>query len=232
MQEKPTNFSIKHWSDDDKPREKLVQKGRMVLSDAELIAILIGSGSKNESAVELSKRILASVNNNLSELGRLSIPQLMKFNGIGEAKAVTIAAAMEMGRRRRGEEAEKIVKISSSKNVFELLNPIIGELPHEEFWIVYLNNSNRIIHRAQLSKGGITGTLVDVRLVLKQALELGAVAFILAHNHPSGTLKPSEADKQITNKLKIAANALDIKVLDHLIIAQNEYFSFADGKML
>ncbi|MEL6916562.1 MAG: DNA repair protein RadC [Bacteroidota bacterium] len=232
MQEKPTNFSIKHWSDDDKPREKLVQKGKMVLSDAELIAILIGSGSKNESAVELSKRILASVNNNLSELGRLSIPQLMKFNGIGEAKAVTIAAAMEMGRRRRGEEAEKIVKISSSKNVFELLNPIIGELPHEEFWIVYLNNSNRIIHRAQLSKGGITGTLVDVRLVLKQALELGAVAFILAHNHPSGTLKPSEADKQITNKLKIAANALDIKVLDHLIIAQNEYFSFADGKML
>jgi DNA repair protein RadC len=228
MQEKQVSLSIKNWSDDDKPREKLVQKGKSVLSDAELIAILIGSGSRNESAVELSKRILASVNNNLNELGRLSIKQLMAFKGIGVAKAVTIAAALEMGRRRRGEEAQKIIKIQSSKSVFELLQPIIGELEHEEFWIVYLNNSNKVLHRAQLSKGGITGTLVDVRLVMKQALELGAVALILAHNHPSGTLKPSAADKQITQKLKTAAEVLDIKVLDHLIITQKEYFSFAD----
>lgn len=210
----------------------MAQKGKAVLSDAELIAILIRSGSKNESAVELSKKILASVNNNLNELGRLSITQLMQFKGIGEAKAVTIAAALEMGRRRREEVVEKVTKIKSSRSVFELLQPIIGELPHEEFWIVYLNNSNNVMHNAQLSKGGITGTLVDVRLVLKQALEFGAVALVLAHNHPSGTLKPSAADKQITKKLKTAAEALDIKVLDHLIITQKDYFSFADGKIL
>ena len=232
MQEKPTSFSIKHWSDDDKPREKMVQKGKSILSDAELIAILIGSGSRNESAVELSKRIFASVNNNLNELGKLSIKQLMQFKGIGEAKAVTIAAALEIGRRRRGEEAQKIIKISSSKDVFELLQPTMGELPHEEFWIVYLNNSNKVMHTAQLSKGSITGTLVDVRLVMKRALELGAVALVLAHNHPSGTLVPSKADKQITEKLKNASIALDIKVLDHLIITQNDYFSFADETIL
>lgn len=232
MREKPTSLSIKYWSDDDKPREKLVQKGKSVLSDAELIAILIGSGSRNESAVELSKRILASVDNNLNNLGKLTIKHLMQFKGIGEAKAVTIAAALEMGRRRRGEKAEKITKITSSTSVFELLQPILGELEHEEFWIVYLNNSNKVLHNAQLSKGGITGTLVDVRLVMKQALDLGAVALILAHNHPSGAIRPSEADKQITQKLKVAATALDIKVLDHLIITQKEYFSFADEKLL
>ena len=232
MQQQPSSFSIKNWSDDDKPREKLLQKGKSVLSDAELIAILIGSGSRNESAVELSKRILASGNNNLNELGKLSIKQLMQFKGIGEAKAVSIAAALEIGRRRRGEEAQKITKISSSKNVFELLQPKMGELPHEEFWIVFLNNSNAVLQAGQLSKGGITGTLVDVRLVLKQALELGAVGLILAHNHPSGTLRPSEADKQITRKLKVAAEALDIKVLDHIIITQKEYFSFADENIL
>lgn len=232
MQEKPISFSIKHWSDDDKPREKLVQKGRSILSNAELIAILIGSGSRNESAVELSKRILGSVNNNLNELGKLSVNQLMQFKGIGEAKAVTIVAALEMGRRRRGEAAKKITKIGSSKNVFEILQPLMGELQHEEFWILYLNNSNKILHKAQLSKGGITGTLVDVRIVMKQALELGAVALILAHNHPSGTLKPSKADKEITQKLKMASEALDIKVLDHLIITQKDYFSFADNTIL
>lgn len=232
MLEKPVSLSIKNWSDDDKPREKLVQKGKSVLSDAELIAILIGSGSRNESAVQLSKRILASVHNNLNELGTLSINQLMQFKGIGEAKAVTIVAALEMGRRRRGEDAQKITKINSSKSVFELLQPIMGELQHEEFWIVFLNNSNKVLHKAQLSKGGITGTLVDVRLVMKQALELGAVGLILAHNHPSGTLKPSAADKQITQKLKQSAEVLDIKVLDHLIITQKEYYSFADNGIL
>lgn len=232
MQEKTASFSIKNWADDDRPREKLVQKGSYVLSDAELIAILIGSGSREESAVELSKRILASVNHNLNELGNLSVNQLMRFKGIGEAKAVTIAAALEMGRRRRMEDTSKITKIKSSHDVFELLYPLIGELQHEEFWIVYLNNSNKVVHKAQLSKGGITGTLVDVRLVLKQALELGAVGIVLAHNHPSGTLKPSTADRQITNKLKTAAEALDIKILDHLILARHQYISFADKGIL
>ncbi|RPG29138.1 JAB domain-containing protein [Flagellimonas sp.] len=232
MQEKLASFSIKNWADDDRPREKLVQKGSFVLSDAELIAILIGSGSRNESAVELSKRILASVNHNLNELGNLSVNQLMRFKGIGEAKAVTIAAALEMGRRRRMEDTTKITKIKSSHDAFELLYPLIGELQHEEFWIVYLNNSNKVVHKAQLSKGGITGTLVDVRLVLKQALELGAVGIILAHNHPSGTLRPSTADKQITQKLKVASEALDIKILDHLILARHQYLSFADKGIL
>ncbi|WP_276167944.1 RadC family protein [Zobellia alginiliquefaciens] len=232
MHEKSTSFSIKHWSDDDKPREKLVQKGRSVLSDAELIAILIGSGSRDESAVELAKRILASANNNLNELGKLTIKQLMTFKGIGEAKAVTIAAALEMGRRRRGEEAQKISKINSSRDVFDLLQPRIGELQHEEFWILYLSNANKVLHSAQLSKGGLTGTLVDVRIVMRQALEQGAVGLVLSHNHPSGTLRPSEEDRKVTQKLKRAAAALDIKVLDHLIITQKDYYSFADEGIL
>lgn len=232
MSEKQSSFSIKNWSQDDQPREKLRDKGKAALSDAELVAILIGSGSKEESAVKLCQRILASVDNNLNELGKLSIKQLMEFKGIGEAKAITIAAALELGRRRRGEEALNKKKITSSASVFELMQPIIGELPHEEFWIVYLNNSNKVIQKDQLSKGGITGTLVDVRLVLKTALEVGATGIILAHNHPSGTLKPSEADKQLTTKLSAAAKSLDIKVLDHLIITEKAYFSFADESLL
>ncbi len=232
MSKNSNSFSIKNWSQDDQPREKLRDKGRASLSDAELIAILIGSGNKTESAVALSQRILASADYNLSELGKLSIKQLMTFKGIGEAKAITIAAAMELGRRRRGEEALEKKKISSSVSVFELMQPIIGELPHEEFWIVYVNNSNKVIQKQLLSKGGITGTLVDVRLVLKNALEVGATGLILAHNHPSGTLKPSEADQQLTKKLKNAAESLDIKVLDHLIITEKAYFSFADENLL
>ena len=230
--EENTSFSIKNWNEDDRPREKLLLKGRISLSDAELIAILIGSGSRNESAVSLSQRILASANNNLNELGRLSISELMQFKGIGEAKAISIAAAMELGRRRRAEEALERKKITSSDSVFEYLQPIMGELPHEEFWILYLNNSNKIIKSAQLSKGGITGTVVDVRLAFKEALQLGAVGIILAHNHPSGTLKPSQADIQLTKKLKIAGESLDIKVLDHLIVTEKAYFSFADENML
>ncbi len=226
------SFSIKHWSNADKPREKLLQKGRGVLSEAELIAILIGSGNKNESAVALSQRILASVDNNLSALGKLSIKQLMQFKGIGQAKAITIVAALEIGRRRRTEDAIQQKSISSSAMVFEIMQPIIGELQHEEFWIIYLNNANTIIQKNQISKGGITGTLVDTRLVLKTALQVGATALILAHNHPSGTLKPSEADKHITQKLKNAANSLDIKVLDHLIVTEKAYFSFADKGVL
>jgi DNA repair protein RadC len=232
MTRESEKFSIKNWAEGDRPREKLLQKGRVSLSDSELIAILIGSGNRSESAVELSKRILASTKNNLSELGRLSITQLCEFKGIGTAKAITIVAALELGRRRRVEEALDRKKITSSNSVFELMQPIIGELPHEEFWIVYLNNSNKVLDQLQLSKGGITGTLVDVRITLKKALELGATAIILTHNHPSGNLYPSEADKQLTKKLKTASESLDIKVLDHIIVTEKSYFSFADEGIL
>ena len=231
-QENQNGFGIKSWAEDDRPREKLLQKGKVSLSDAELIAILIGSGSRNESAVQLSKRILASTGNQLSELGKLSVKKLCEFKGIGPAKAVSIVAAMELGRRRRTEEALEKKKITSSASVFELMQPIIGELYHEEFWIIYLNNSNKVIEQLQLSKGGITGTLVDVRITLRKALEVGATSIILAHNHPSGTLRPSEADKQLTQKLKTAAQSLDIKVLDHLIVTEKSCFSFADEGVL
>ena len=232
MEDSQHSFSIKAWNEDDRPREKLMLKGKIALSDAELIAILIGSGSRNESAVSLSQRILASVENNLSELGRTSVAKLMQFKGIGEAKAISIVAALELGRRRRGQEALERKKITSSESVFELLQPILGDLPHEEFWGVYLNNANKVLQTLQLSKGGITGTIVDVRLTLKTALELGAVGVILAHNHPSGTLKPSQADRQLTKKMKLAGESLDIKVLDHLIITEKAYFSFADEQLL
>lgn len=232
MSNKGESFSIKNWSQDDQPREKLRDKGKSVLSDAELIAILIGSGNRNESAVAVCQRILASVNNNLNTLGKLSINQLMTFKGIGEAKAISIIAALELGRRRRFENALEHHNISSSRSVFELMQPLVGELPHEEFWIIYLNNSNKVIRKTQLSKGGITGTLVDIRLALKKALEVGATSIILVHNHPSGTLKPSEADKQLTKKLKTGGESLDIKVLDHVIITEKSYFSFADENVL
>ena len=232
MQKKQESFSIKQWSVNDKPREKLRDKGKSALSDAELVAILIGSGNRNESAVSLCQRILASSNNNLNALGKLSIADLTTFKGIGEAKAISIISALELGRRRRLEEAVVLSKINNSKSVFDLMQPILGELPHEEFWIIYLNNSNKVIHKSQLSKGGITGTLVDTRLVLKEALQLGAIGLILVHNHPSGTLKPSKSDEQITQKLKLASQSIDIKVLDHLIITETHYFSFADESLL
>lgn len=232
MHKTQSPFSIKHWAEDDKPREKLMQKGRTALSDAELIAILIGSGSRNESAVELSKRILASANNSLSSLGKLSIQQLMEFKGIGEAKAIGIAASMELGRRRREEAGIDLKQITSSKAVFEIMQPVIGELPHEEFWIIYLNNSNKLIYKNQLSKGGITGTIVDSRIVFKTALEQNATGIILVHNHPSGALKASEPDKQVTRQLKAAGRTLNVKVLDHVIITEKSYLSFADDGIL
>ena len=224
----PTNFPIKNWAEDDKPREKLMLKGKQALSDAELIAILIGSGSRSESAVELSKRILSSVDNNLNALGKLSLKQLMEFKGIGEAKGISIVAALELGRRRRAEETVELKKITSSKAVFEIMQPVIGELPHEEFWVLYLNNSNKVLYKAQLSKGGITGTVVDIRLIFKTAFEQNATSIILTHNHPSGKLQASDADLEITKKLKLAGNQLDVKVLDHIIITENGYLSFQD----
>ncbi|WP_224483800.1 RadC family protein [Robertkochia aurantiaca] len=232
MKEKPSSFSIKNWNIDDRPREKLLQKGKAALSDAELIAILLSSGSRSESAVQLSKRILASASNNLQELGRLSIAQLMQFHGVGEAKAVAITAALELGRRRgNGVELERH-RIVNSESAYLCFLPGMADLAHEEFWIMYLNNSNKVITLTQLSKGGITGTLVDVRLALKKALEINATAMILGHNHPSGTLVPSETDKQLTSKMKRAAESIDIKLLDHLIVTEKNYFSFADEGLI
>jgi DNA repair protein RadC len=231
MEEK-TYFSIKYWAEDDKPREKFALKGRAALSDAELLAILIGSGSRNESAVELSKRILLSVQNNLNALGKMSIKQLMTFKGIGEAKAISIIAATELARRRKSEEVIELSKITSSKVVFDIMQPIIGELPHEEFWVLFLNNSNKVIRKEQLSKGGITGTVVDIRLILKLALEHSALSIILSHNHPSGKLLPSESDIEITQRLKLAARQLEMSVIDHIIVTENGYYSFADEGVL
>jgi len=226
------NFSIKDWSENDRPREKLIAKGKVSLTDSELLAIVIGSGNRNESAVALCKRILASVGNNLNALGKLSVSQLQEFNGIGAAKAISIVAALELGRRRREGDKLAFDKITSSKSVFEIMQPILGDLQHEEFCVLFLNNSNTVLSKQQLSKGGITGTLVDVRLLMKKALEIGAVALIVCHNHPSGTLKVSEADKQITQKIKVAGASLDIKLLDHLIITEQAYVSFADDELL
>jgi DNA repair protein RadC len=232
MEKERTNTSIRHWSVDDKPREKLMLKGNQALSDAELLAILIGSGSRNETAVDLSKRILFDQQNNLNQLARLSLSDLQKFKGIGEAKAITIMAALELGKRRRLEEALELPKVTDSRTVYELLQPLMGDLNHEEFWIVYLNQSNKIVGKWLASKGGITSTMVDVRLVLKKALELMATGLILSHNHPSGKREPSQSDKDLTRKMIDAAKVMDIQVLDHLIVTEKSYFSFADEGIL
>ena len=223
---------IPQWAEDDRPREKFLLKGKAALSDAELLAILLGSGSRNESAVQLAQRILTQSQQNLNELGKRTVVQLMEFKGIGEAKAITIAAALELGRRRRQEEVQERFKISSSKSVFEHMQPIIGELPHEEFWVLFLNNSNKILHKELMSKGGMTGTIVDIRLIFKSALEYKATSLILTHNHPSGKLQASDADKEITQRLKVAGQQLDILVLDHVIITETGYLSFADEGIL
>jgi len=226
------SFSIKQWNEDDRPREKLRLKGKSALSDAELIAILIGSGNRQESAVDLAKRILNSVDNNINKLVKLNITNLCEFNGIGEAKAISIITALELGKRQRLEEALVLPKITSSKAVFKIMQPILEDLNHEEFWVIYLNNSNKIIKKIALSKGGITGTLVDIRLLYKIAIEHTAVGIILCHNHPSNKLQPSNEDLKITKKIKEAGTILDIKLLDHLIITKTRYFSFADENIL
>lgn len=230
--EQYSNLTIKDWAVEDRPREKLLKKGVQSLSDAEIIALLIGSGTRNESAVELSKKVLKSANNNLNELGKLDIPDLTKMKGIGEAKAITIQAALELGRRRKISDILNKKKITQSKDVFELFQPIIGDLPHEEFWILLLNRSNKIIEKIKVSQGGVAGTVIDVKIILKQALEKLASSIILCHNHPSGNKNPSNADDTITNKLKNGSQFMDIQVLDHIIIADTEYFSYADeGKL-
>jgi len=226
------SLKIKDWAVEDRPREKLLKKGISHLSDAEIIAILLGSGTKNESAVDLSKKLLKSANNNLNELGKLGIPDLTKLKGIGEAKAITIMAALEIGRRRKISEIINKKKITSSNDVFELFQPIIGDLPHEEFWILLLNRSNGIIEKFKISQGGVSGTVIDVKIILKSAIEKLASSIILCHNHPSGNRNPSTADDSITQKLKTGADLIDIAILDHIVVADTRYYSYADeGKL-
>jgi DNA repair protein RadC len=225
-------FTIKYWALDDRPREKLISKGKTALSNAELIAILIGSGNREESAVGLSKRILKSTNSNLNELAKLSVEKLTEFKGIGEAKAVSIITALELGKRTQLAVALEKPKITCSKDVSNIMQHIIGNLEHEEFWVLFLNNSNKVVAKSQISKGGLTATIVDIRLVFKRALELASVGIIVCHNHPSGKLQPSNADKNLTQKIKEAGITLDIKLLDHLIITEKAYFSFADEGIL
>ena len=224
--------SITQWAVDDKPREKLILKGKASLSDAELLAILIGSGNRNETAVSLSQRILLHCQNNLGLLSKQSIQQLMTFNGIGEAKAVSIVAALELGRRRRMEEAILLPIIRSSQDVFDLMQPHIGDLGHEEFWVIFLNNSNKVVHKRRLSMGGITGTIVDIRILFKIALEYESVGIILCHNHPSGKLKASDEDKLLTKNVQSAAEILDINLLDHIIITEQGFLSFAEEELI
>ena len=229
---KYTKLKIRDWAVEDRPREKLLSKGPRNLSDAELVAILIGSGNLTETAVELSRRILTSVGNNLNELGKKGIDYLKSFKGIGEAKAVTIAAAMELGKRRKEEDVFMKKKISCSRDAADYLRPLLGDLDHEEFWIILLDRGNKIIDHIIISRGGISGTLIDVRIILKTALSRLASSIILCHNHPSGTMEASAADLNITRKMKNAAELMDISVLDHIIIAQKSYLSMADEGIL
>ena len=219
--------SIKDWSADDRPREKLIEKGSKSLSDAELLGILLGSGSRNESAVGLAKRILNYAQNNLTEVGRLGVDDLMQFKGVGEAKAVTLCSAFELARRRKSEVIERI-KITSATDVFNEISPFLADLNHEEFWVFYLNRANIVLRKEKISSGGIAGTVVDNKIILKKALLNLASSIILVHNHPSGNLNPSIQDKKVTRKMKLACELLEINLLDHLIIAGNSYYSFAD----
>lgn len=221
-------LSIKTWAEEDRPREKLILKGKHSLSDAELIAILISSGTPEETAVELARRILNDCGNDLLQLSRMNIAELMKFKGIGEAKAVSISAALELGRRRSESSQDKVEKISSSKDVVAIFQPLLGDLLHEEFWILFLNRANRIIGKQQISMGGMSGTVADPRMIFKSALDKKALAIILCHNHPSGNTQPSEADLSLTKSLHSAGKILEIAVLDHVIITQSGFYSFAD----
>ncbi len=227
-----TITGIKSWAEDDRPREKLLLKGASALSDAELIAILIGSGSRNETAVDLSKRILQSAGNSLNDLGRKSLDELQKFKGIGEAKAVTVAAALELGRRRKAAEVIEKQKIISGKDVFNLLGALLGDLPHEEFWALYLNQANKIMDKVRISSGGVTQTVIDAKMVMKPAIEKLASALVVCHNHPSGNVQPSEEDISLTKQLIAAGKFLNIRVLDHVIVSADTYFSFFDNGLM
>lgn len=232
MKEYSSKLSIKQWAEDDRPREKMLSKGRLALSNAELIAILISSGSIDESAVDLSKRILSSSQDSLTELSKLSIKELCAFKGIGEARAVAITAALELGRRRRESEALQKNTISCSRDAFDIIQSTLADISYEEFWVLLLNRANKVIKKVNISEGGFSGTVADPKKIFKLALEHSACGIILCHNHPSGNLKPSEADLLLTRKLKEAGAHLDLPILDHLIIGDEKYLSFADDGLL
>ncbi len=224
--------TIKNWASEDRPREKLLLKGRHSLTDAELLAIVIGSGTKNASAVELAREILASCKNNFATLSRMSVTELQRFKGIGEAKAVAIYASMEIARRRRSEKREKAPKITTSTDAFRLLQREMLDLEHEEFHVLFLNRGNEVISGEQISKGGMSGTVADGKLIFHRALQLKASGIILAHNHPSGQVRPSDADLKLTRSMVNFGNYIDLHVLDHLILSDNNYFSFADEGLI
>ena len=223
---------IKFWAEDDRPREKLTLKGKIALSDAELLAIIIGSGTRNKSAVELSKEILSSFGNNLSEFSRVQIADLKKFSGIGEAKAINIIAALELGRRRQGSEAPSKLKVQDAAMVYQHLKPFLGDLNHEEFYLIMLNHANEIIQTKQVSKGGMSSTIVDGKIIFNMALTFQASAIIVSHNHPSGNLNPSSQDLKLTKSLHEFGKYIDLPLLDHIIFTDNGYFSFAEQGLL
>ena len=229
---KKKSFTIKDWDVSDRPREKLKSQGASYLSNAELFAVLIGSGSSSESAVGLMKRILLSINNDLQKFDQLPIERLVEFKGIGEVKAIKLKAVVELSKRFQKQQPDKTTVLNSSKIVYESIYMDLDTLPHEEFWILYLNQSNRLLEKYRLSKGGITQTTVDLRLAFKRAFEVGATGLILAHNHTSGGLTPSSSDEQITRKFKLAAASVDLRILEHLIVSKKGYFSFADEGLL
>lgn len=230
---KQFKLSVKDWSPDDQPREKLLLKGVQTLSDAELLAILIGSGNSEESVVHLSQRILQSVGNNLNQLGKLSIKHLISsFKGIGEAKAISIVAAIELGKRRRASEVISLGRIRYSKDIYDIFHPIMCDLSHEEFWILFLNRSNKIIDKLKLSQGGVSETVVDNKIIYREALSRLASNIVISHNHPSGNINPSREDEIITKRLREGLKLLDMNLVDHVIVCDKNYFSFADeGKM-
>ena len=230
--EESKSLNIKSWSPEDRPREKLLLKGTSALSEAELIAILIGSGTANMSAVEVAKKILLQGGNNLNDLAKLSVKDLMKIKGIGEAKAITIVAALELGRRRKEADREEKPKINTSKEAFDQLKADLMDLPLEEFWVLLLNRANRVIKKKKVSEGGVSGTVADPKIIFKMALEELACGVVVAHNHPSGNLTPSQSDIGLTKKLQEAGKFLEIQLLDHVIIAGNKYFSFADEGLI
>jgi DNA repair protein RadC len=225
-------IKITSWAPSDRPREKLIDKGASALSDAELLAILIASGTKEKSAVDLGRELLSLAGNNLNSLGRLDLAELKSLHGIGEAKAVTITAALELGRRRKLAESPENGQIKSSADVFNIFHPLLSDLSHEEFWILFLNRSNKPINRMKVSQGGVSGTVTDVRIIMKKAVEHLASGLVVCHNHPSGNNNPSESDIQITQKIREAGAMLDVQLLDHIIIAGTAYYSFADNGLL
>ncbi len=232
MPDTPLPSSIAAWAEEDRPREKMLLKGRQALTDAELLAILLGSGSVGESAVALAQRILQSVDHNLHDLGKSSLSELQRFKGIGEAKAITIAAALELGRRRQASDLREKPRITHSRDAYAVIGPLLNDLHHEEFWLLLVNKSNDVVSRQQISSGGSGGTIVDIKQVFKIAIDARASGVIAVHNHPSGSLQPSKADIDLTKKMRQAGVLLEIPLLDHLIVSERGYFSFADEGML